>query len=184
LVAPQYVARLESLGEVVGLAMRPAGVSVGNSDGATQGRITEMAGAALAFADNPVIGLGPAMYPVHYRRYSELVGGRVAPGERQAHSLYLGLGAEHGLLGLLAFGATLVVTFSGLNRARRRWRGRRPDLEMMATGLEASLIAYLANAIFLHFAYIRFFWLVVALAGVASYLALSEDTAPASDQPA
>ena len=44
----------------------------------------------------------------------------------------------------------------------------------MVMGLEAALIAYLANSIFLHLAYIRYFWLLMGLAGAASYLAREE----------
>ena len=91
------------------------------------------------------------------------------------------LAADHGLLGLLTFGAILFATFRGLNRARRYWRKQRPDLEKMATGLEAALIAYLATSIFLHFAYIRYLWLVVGLAGAASYLARTEASERAAD---
>ena len=142
--------------------------------------MTEMSAAALAFADHPVLGVGPSMYRSYYRHYAEVVGGRIAITEREAHSMYLGLAANHGVLGLMAMAAMLFATFRGLNRARRRWRERRPDLRMMATGLEAALIVYLTNAIFLHFAYIRYFWLMMALAGAASYLAQTEDDGFAS----
>lgn len=177
LVVPQYSARLESLVEVAKAITRPGGAGVGNTDGATRGRLTAMRSSALAFAEHPVVGVGPDMAGVHYRHYAEIVGGRISRLERRAHSLYLGLAAEHGLLGLLAFGAILLTTFRGLNRARRRWRENRPDLEKMATGIEAALIAYLTNSIFLHFAFIRYFWLVMGLAGAAIYMART----PAAD---
>ena len=53
----------------------------------------------------------------------------------------------------------------------------------MLLGLQAALIAYLANSIFLHFAYIRYFWLVMGLAGAASYIGLSADLVPARAAP-
>jgi hypothetical protein len=45
-------------------------------------------------------------------------------------------------------------------------------------GLEVALIAYLANSIFLHFAYIRYFWLMMGLAGAAHQIALRPAAEP------
>jgi O-antigen ligase len=176
LVAPQYTSRLGSLVEVVNSAIHPAAGDVSDTDGATRGRLTEMRSAALVFADHPVLGVGPGMNRVHYRRYAEIVGGRIATSERRSHSLYLGLAAEHGLVGLAFFGAILFATFRGLNQVRRGGGGR--DLKMMATGLEAALVAYLANSIFLHFAYIRYFWLMMGLAGAARHIASRQVAEP------
>jgi O-antigen ligase len=155
LVAPKYADRIESLAEVASSAIRGGVAGLESTDGATRGRLTEMTAAVYAFADHPVIGVGPGMYRSHYRHYAEVVGGRIATTRRQAHSMYVGLAADHGLLGLLLMAAMLFATFRGLNRARRRWRVGQPDLRMMATGLEAALIVYLTTSIFLHFAYIR-----------------------------
>jgi len=41
----------------------------------------------------------------------------------------------------------------------------------MVTAFMLAIIAYLASGIFLHFAFIRYFWLMMALAGAASYIA-------------
>jgi putative inorganic carbon (HCO3(-)) transporter len=176
LVAPQYTSRLGSLVEVVNSAIRPAAGNVSDTDGATRGRLTEMRSAALVFANHPLLGVGPGMNRVHYRRYAEIVGGRIATSERRSHSLYLGLAAEQGLVGLAFFGAILVATFRGLNQVRRSGGGR--ELQMMAMGLEVALIAYLANSIFLHFAYIRYFWLMMGLAGAAHQIALRPAAEP------
>jgi O-antigen ligase len=173
---PQYTARLVSLGRVFD-AVLGEGPGLRNADSATRGRVTEMLAAALVFVDHPLIGVGPSMYREHYREYGERAGLKLRDGEREAHSLYLGLAAEHGLLGLLGFGAVLAVTFRDLQRVRRR--SPHGDLAEYATGLALALIGYLAIGFFLHFAYVRYFWLVMGLAAAVVAVARAEG-APAA----
>jgi O-antigen ligase len=171
LMVPQYGARVQSLAEVGRLALTGDSLGLRNADGATRGRITEMKAAALAFADHPILGVGPGMNAFHYPRYARLAGGKAVAEERRAHSLYPGLAAEHGLLGLVAFSGILWVTLRELRRTRRRWQLPRPELAAAATALTASLVVYLATSLFLHSAYIRYFWLMLGIAGAAAHLA-------------
>ncbi|MBW2269411.1 MAG: glycosyltransferase [Deltaproteobacteria bacterium] len=170
LAVPQYGTRILSLADVAKAFTSDVGVA--NADGATRGRLTEMTASALAFADHPLLGVGPGMNQVHYPRYARLAGGKVTSEERRAHSLYPGLAAEHGILGIGFFSAMLFLTLRDLARVRRRWRDRHPDLAAIATALIMVLIVYLTTSLFLHTAYVRYFWFVMALAGATSHLAV------------
>jgi O-antigen ligase len=181
---PQYQARLLTLGEVTSVAT--TGSSQSAVDSSVRGRAAELLAAGAIFADHPVLGVGPGLYPTYYPEYAEKLGEQysdtlqlsVRESARQSHDLYLQIASEEGVLGLLAFGAVLVVTFRGLLRARRRWSADRPDLAPLATGLLVAVIAYLTSAVFLHLSYIRYFWLLMAIAGAAEYLARRSPALP------
>jgi O-antigen ligase len=130
-----------------------------------------MGAAALVFLDHPVIGVGPGLFRYYYEEYAELVGLRVQAQERSAHDLYLQVAAEHGLLGLVCLLIILFITMRGLARVRKRWEKTKPELANMATAYLLSIVTYLTTGIFLHFAFIRYFWLIMALAASVIYLA-------------
>ena len=176
LVVPQYAIRLASLGDVAKLSANSSGPGLENADSSTRGRMTEMATAVLVFADHPIIGAGPRMYREHYVEYARIAGGRVRGGPRQAHNLALHIAAEHGMLGLLAFAGIIIVTFRDLTRARRRLERLRPDLAWIVVGLFFALVVYLTTSIFLHAAYVRYFWFVLAVAAAASQMRPETDT--------
>lgn len=171
LALPQYSQRLLSLEGFVGMFSDESGDAVGASDGATRSRLTEMGAAALVFLDHPVIGVGPGTFPNYYQNYSELVGLLTQNEDRQAHNLYLSIAAETGMLGLLCFLFILYLTLRNLARIRKRWADEEPDLANMATAYMLSIVTYLTTGIFLHFAFIRYFWLIMALAGAVMYIA-------------
>jgi hypothetical protein len=145
----------------------------GQVEGTVRGRATEMAAAILMFSDHPVLGVGAGMYHYHYREYAKRAGGKVEHGGRQPHSLYLGIAAEHGIAGLVAFLGILVVTLRDLLRARRRWQSEDPLVADGIAGLLGTLAVYLVSAVFLHLAYARYLWLLLALAAAASALPTS-----------
>ncbi len=167
-LVPQYAVRLSSLTVAfTGVFADPDTEGVAGADGAVQSRLTEGLAAALIFADYPVLGVGPGMYKYYYQPYAQRVSIRVLPGTREPHTLYLGVAAENGLLGLFALGVVLLMTMWPLDRVRRLWTDRDPDRAALAAGFLFAVVAYLASGLFLHFAYIRYFWLIMALAGVA-----------------
>jgi O-antigen ligase len=108
------------------------------------------------------------MAPYLYREYGEIVGGKLRPGRRKVHSLYFQIAAEHGLLGLLAFGGMMAASFAELQRARRRLKKSRPELSLLLTGLMLSLVLFLSTSLFIHASYVRYFWLFLGVAGAAS----------------
>ncbi len=168
---PAFGTRFTSLKGLTDLLDADLESDMSGTDTSVRSRLTEMLAAVLVFADHPIFGVGPDMYREHYRDYSEMVGIRLKPTNRQAHSLYLGLASENGLLGLTAFCAVVFVTLRNLASARRRYMDAEPELANMATAFLLALVVYLATAFFLHLAFIRYFWLMMALAGAASYIA-------------
>jgi hypothetical protein len=72
---------------------------------------------------------------------------------------------------LLTLGATLYLTMRNLSRVRKRWMAENPELSNMATAYMLSIVTYLTTGIFLHFAFIRYFWLIMALAAAVIYIA-------------
>jgi O-antigen ligase len=181
---PQYGMRLTSL-EAVSDAVTDDGTGNGieAADGSTRSRVTEMMAAWLMFTDHPIIGVGPGMYRHYYQEYAKRVGLEVKATEREAHSLYLGLAAENGMSGLICFSAIVLVMLANLAHIRKRFGQSRPEFAHLATGFILAILAYLATGIFLHFAFIRFFWLIMALAGSLSYvieveLSKEKETAP------
>jgi len=168
---PQYGARLISLETVIGVLGDAEGSGLRAADSSTESRLTEMAAAGLAFADHPLIGVGPGMFKYYYPQYAEAFGLRVQATYRAAHNLYLDIAADTGVLGLVCFLAILFVSLRNLAQTRRRWLHTRPDLANLATGLMLAIVTYLTTGLFLTLAYERFFWLMLALAGVTSYLA-------------
>jgi O-antigen ligase len=128
-----------------------------------------MIAAGLVFLDHPFLGVGPGMFDREMAAYSQLVGLRNIITTRRAHSLYLGVAAENGLFGLLTLLAILLYTLYRLSQSRRYWLARKNlRLANLSTGFFLAIIGYMVTGFFLHFAYIRYFWLIMALASVAS----------------
>ena len=167
-VQPSYLERLTTL-EAIGGATGTRGASQAE-DSSIRKRANETIAALLVFADNPVFGVGRGLFPVYYGRYADEVGIASENEARQAHNLFAGMAAETGLLGFLAFSGVFGATLISLERARRRWRDRAPEYAQMATAFIVSLITYLTTGMFLHLAYERYMWIILALAGSAAYL--------------
>jgi putative inorganic carbon (hco3(-)) transporter len=179
---PQYRARLTSLESLTSM-FSDGETNTSAADGATLSRLTEMGAAGLVFLDHPVIGVGPGLFRYYYEEYAALVGLRVKGTERSAHDLYLQVAAETGLLGLLFLLITLYVTMRGLDRVRKRWMRDEPELSNMAVAYLLSIVTYLTTGIFLHFAFIRYFWLIMALAAATIYIAEQRALAKQAQEP-
>ncbi len=174
LAMPQYRKRLEVVETIVPALTGQSDDAIQSADGSARGRLTEMLAAGLVFADHPIIGVGPAMYRLHYRKYAERIGIKIQKGPRQAHSLYLGLAAETGTLGLITFGMVVLITLHQLIQAQRIWAVSQPQMAHIAAGLFLGLITFLVTAVFLHFAYIRYFWMFMGLATAAAHLSFQQ----------
>lgn len=168
LASPSYAERLLTLGRLENsLEQQDAEDPQGEVDRSIQGRDTELRAALLMFTEHPLLGVGPGLYPKYYLEYAPQVGGRVREVEREAHSLYVGMAAELGVLGIGVFLAMVVDLSRRLVRAIRRSRRTAPREVLLACGYLTALAAYLSTALFLHFSYERYFWLILALAAVA-----------------
>jgi hypothetical protein len=76
----------------------------------------------------------------------------------------LEVAADTGAAGVIALGAVFGVTLLGLWRARRTWLHRNPEYAAWATAFMLAIIGYLLTSLFLHLSYMRYLWLLMALA--------------------
>jgi len=161
------------------------------ADESAQGRSTELKAGIAAFVDHPVLGVGPGVFPLHYREYAEQVGGYLhdatptgpekgLEAKREAHNIVVAQAADLGLAGLLAFCGLIALTLAGLIRVRgaNLRRGRRDHADL-ATALLLAVVGYLLTGLFLTLAYETYFWMLLGLAGAATSLALREHAPPA-----
>lgn len=134
-----------------------------------RGRSSEMLTGLTMFAEHPLLGVGVGNYPNNYLRYAQRLGIEVRAEARDPHSLYVQLLAETGILGFGTFLAMAFLLLKGLSDAKRDMMGT-PFAERWMPWLSAmrlSIIGYLTTSFFLHGAYIRYFWVLVALAMAA-----------------
>lgn len=167
--APGYVERVASLGQLTDVS------ETNDIDASIQRRLVENAAAIQMFIDHPILGVGPGNYPPLYPRYAAAFLGSDAPGERFPHSLPLELLAELGLVGTLAFGGLIVYLLQSLWRTRSDSIG---TVRVMASACIAALAAYLVTGLFLHAAYLRYLWLILAIAGATVTIAARIKVAP------
>jgi O-antigen ligase len=181
---PEYRARLNTISGLTSI-ISTNGTEAGEAeaDGSMLSRATEGLAALLVFIDHPVVGVGPGMFRYYYQEYAAYVGLRVLATDRQAHNLFLGLLAETGALGMICFILILYVTLRNLNQVRKQFLTSNPEYSNVATAFMLAIMTYLANGLFLHFAFIRYFWLMMALAGAASHIA-SQQAAEEATKPA
>lgn len=156
---PDYAQRLLRLTTAPLLWL--GGPSEAVSDAALTGRYSEMVSAAYAWADRPILGLGPGAFPDNYQRYARDLGFTVHEGPREAHNLYLHYAAELGTIGLALIIGILFVLLRHLMAVRRlSWDG--PSKAFTVAGM--AVVGVIAvNAMFLHLAFERYLWLHVAI---------------------
>ncbi len=161
-----YGERLMALGQVAGIASGEM-----PQDRALRGRLSELRSAAMMFGDHPLLGVGYGNFELHYGRYAARIGLDGRREERQAHSLYLEVAAETGIVGLVVFAALVGVALKTALRARAE--SRQAGDAATARAIEAlllSLLGYLAGSLFLHLTYPRYFWLLLAITYATSAL--------------
>jgi putative inorganic carbon (hco3(-)) transporter len=128
------------------------------------GRTSEMIVAVQMFQDNPLFGVGYTSYEDNYLDYSTKLGLDDRLESREAHSLYLEMAAETGLIGIIAFGSMILTIFLMMHKSRKQLiEIQRPDLIPWLIGLQYGLMAYLFTSLFLHDGYVRYFRLIIGL---------------------
>ena len=135
-------------------------------DTSLRGRSSEMLTGLTMFAEHPILGVGAGNYKPNYQRYAQLIGIEFRAEARDPHSLYVQLLAETGILGTAAFLAMVYFLFDALNKACRDLE-RSPHLAEWLPWISAyrfAILSYLLTSIFLHNAYIRYLWILVAMA--------------------
>lgn len=180
LFSDTYAERLQSLAMFWYSVENEGRTDVDDVDTSFQGRDTEVRAAALMYLEHPLLGVGPGLYPPHYTEYADRVGGRVRREERQPHSLYLGMAAELGTVGLATFLIMIFGVLRALYRASHRCQTTHPELALLSAAFLFSMVAYLTTGLFLHFAFGRYFWMMLALSAAATRIATTEAQEPAS----
>lgn len=163
---PDYIYRLSTVTGVIELASG----NEAEAGGSVRGRATVNLAALNIFLDNPILGVGPGRTQQYTQEYGNEVGFRRLQGTRRAHNMYLEEMADTGIVGFSLFMSIILFTLYRLEQVRRYWLQRQPERAYMAAGFLLAVIAYLFTAIFLHLSYIRYYWLLLALAGVAIHL--------------
>jgi putative inorganic carbon (HCO3(-)) transporter len=167
IAAPTFVSRVLSIGNAADLFAE----SGDEAEGAIVGRATSNLAAFNVLVDHPLLGVGPGLYGPYYSvAYANRLGLRHFDEPRRAHNLFLEVGAETGILGLVTFGAVLVSVAYPLLRLRRVWRRLNAEHANLVTAILLALLGYLASGMFLHLAYERYLWLLIALAGSAIWI--------------
>jgi putative inorganic carbon (HCO3(-)) transporter len=175
LIPSDYVDRLSALGQLADVARGEL-----PADNALRGRLSEVTAAAMMLRDHSLIGVGYGNFEIHYPRYARELALDGRREERQAHSLYLEVGAETGLIGLVAFGGMLLVPALGLRRARdRALRAGDREAGHLLTTFAIACLGYLVGSLFLHLTYPRYFWLLLGIAFATSALGRAEAPATA-----
>ncbi|HSL41883.1 MAG TPA: O-antigen ligase family protein [Anaerolineales bacterium] len=135
-------------------------------DSSFRGRSSEMLTGLAMFAEHPILGVGTANYRPNYQRYAQVVGLEFRAEERDAHSLYVQVVAETGVLGAIAFFGLILTLLSALNRACLDIQNS-PRLQSWLPWMNAirmAIMSYLLTSFFLHNAYFRYFWILFAMA--------------------
>ena len=135
-------------------------------DTSFRGRTSEMLTGLTMFASHPILGVGAGNYPLNYQHYAQLIGIEFRAQARDPHSLYVQLLSETGILGTIAFLSMVFFLIRALNRACRNLElaPHLHDWLPWISAIRLAIISYLLTSIFLHNAYIRYFWILVAMA--------------------
>jgi hypothetical protein len=165
-VIPDYLHRISTVEDVGDLATG----DTTNVGGSILGRATVNLAAFHIFLDHPLLGVGPGQTRYYTMEYGNQDGFRVLTTDRRAHNMYLEELADTGIIGFVGFMGIVLFTMYQLVQVRRRWARSRPDIAYTAASIWLAIIAYLASAAFLHLSYIRYYWLLLALAGAAIHI--------------
>jgi O-antigen ligase len=127
-----------------------------SSSRSVSGRETENLIALAMLGDYPLVGVGPHQYTTLYRDYSRNIG-EDPRSTREPHSLYLEIGAEQGVVGLIGWGLAAVVVLAYV-LSRGIWR------TTLGRALLLSLATYMVGSLFLHGSQLRLLFMLAGLA--------------------
>jgi hypothetical protein len=165
---PAYQTRLSTFSFVDSHGMRQADYSV-------RERATILLAGVRIFLDHPLFGVGPGQSPKYIASYGNAEGYAKVRKDMEAHNTYLQQLDETGVVGFLCLFAIVAITLRNLFRVRARWRLKCPEYGHIATGLILAIVMFLTTSIFLHLAFMRYFSLLLGLAGAAVLIYRSED---------
>jgi O-antigen ligase len=160
-LSTSYVERFETLS-----LLSPTSQNGIYQESSFRGRTSKMLTGLIMFANNPFLGVGVGNYPNNYQKYTVDVGLELKSGEQDPHSLYVEILAETGIVGAISFIGFSILLLVNLSRAKR-------SIEHLATyqswvpwisAIQLTIVGYLITSMFLHGSYLRYFWILAALA--------------------
>lgn len=147
--------------------MKPFAVGLYGYD--TGGRLYAWQAALELWKSHPVIGIGPGEFELLSPDIQRRLGASFITAS--AHSTYLRVLAENGVIGLVSLVIPLIFAVVTVGKARGETEAAIGDKTMSGAGgrnnalwLTASLIALIANGLFMDSLHFRHLWLVFALA--------------------
>jgi len=152
-------------------------------DSSFVGRTSEIKSGMIMFAAHPLLGVGVGNYENNYQTYAQIVGLEFRSEERQAHSLYVEVLSETGIIGAVPFVGVIFSLLTGLYKIKKDLKNSPYDDDWSPhiNAVLTSLIAYLIAALFLHGAYIRYYWILVAM-GITA-IQLTDELLAAANHP-
>ena len=160
---PAYV---ERFGQTFSLAsVQQSGAALAPiEDEALAGRLGSMIAAAQMFARQPLTGVGYGQYETNFQTYVAQHDLRMRNEDRGAHSLYLEIASETGVIGLAAFGIVLLLGARNMGRLASALRQHGDHAAYLdVRGYAVAIITLLAAHTFLHDAKAHYIWLFVSL---------------------
>lgn len=153
-------------------------------DSSFRGRTSEMLSGMLMFINHPLLGVGIGNYDVNYQDYASQLGLEYRFGDREAHSLYVESLAETGILGISGLVTSFGLVLLLLRRARHQIK-QLPQyayLQPWFTSVQYAIVSYSVSSVILHGDFMRYLWLLFALAVAAVHM--TNRLAAASPTPA
>jgi putative inorganic carbon (HCO3(-)) transporter len=122
-------------------------------------RLLRWQAALRMFGQHPVLGVGPGGFRSEYAGASHLAELDIPAQQSVAHNMYLEVGAELGVIGLVVILGLLATAFIAAEVALRHGADRR-----VVVGVQASLIGFVVAAFFLSEQYFFSVWSMIAIA--------------------
>ena len=113
--------------------------SLGTDATLSQRMITLRAGLEM-FGDHPLLGVGAGCSVIGFEHYAP--GGYLTRKALTVHNTVVQTMAETGLLGAVPFVLLLISALAGAHRLARRSPDAAPEMPVLASGLQASLVGY------------------------------------------
>jgi O-antigen ligase len=158
-----YVTRVNDLIATISGEKDPSETSA--ADVSVDGRKAEMQVALRMFADNPLLGVGAGNYAFNFQRYSQDLHLMNRGEDRNAHSLYLQIAAERGLIGLASFGTLLWLMARSLRQAKQGFeQAGVKDCATLAVAFGLGVFGFFVSSLFLHESYPKYFWIFMGIA--------------------
>ena len=162
IVAPSFGERVISAFASVNTLLNGG---AGRVDSSVAGRVNEMLAAVLLFIEHPWTGVGYGQFEQHYQAVSARYDLLMRPADRAAHSLYFETAAEQGLVGVAALCAILAMAATSITKAKAAFSApRQINSRHLIDALGIGMIGFFLASFFLHDAYPRYEWIMLALA--------------------